>query len=122
MLPVKPIGKPSVYVYLIFFITLIAYASAFAIGKDTMNTESKCKITAVKRSQEMIRTIIDDLTKSYTEVGGGGISQIKQSATDTYIVSISQEERIDQITYVMSMSHACKAIIDKRTETAISPY
>lgn len=83
---------------------------------------SKCKNTAVARSQEMIRTIIDDLSKSYTEAGGGGISQIKQSATDTYVVSISQEERIDQITYVMTINQDCKATIEKRTESTVNPY
>ena len=87
-----------------------------------MSSKMKCQITALQRSQEMIRTILDDLTKSYTEVGGGGISQIKLSATDTYVVSLPQEERIDQLSYVMSIDEHCKAVIKKRTETAVNPY
>ena len=60
--------------------------------------------------------------ESYTEIGGGGISQIKLSATNTYVVSISQEERVDQITYEMSIDDNYKATIKKRTETSVNPY
>jgi len=70
----------------------------------------------------MLRTILDDLQKSYREFGGGGISNIKLSATNTYVVSISQEERIDQITYVMSVDNNCAAKIEKRTENSVNPY
>jgi len=109
-------------IFIPFFITLIGCVSSIAIGQNTMNSEKKCANTSVQRSQVMLRAILDDLTTSYTELGGGGISQIKLSATNTYVVSISQEERIDQITYEMSIDADCKVAIDKRTETSVTPY
>jgi len=118
----KYLVKYSQLMIIPFFITLIGGVSSSAIGQNTMNTEKKCSLSPVKRSQAMIRTILNDLSTSYNEIGGGGISQIKLSATNTYVVSISQEERIDQITYEMSLDDSCKASIEKRTETSVNPY
>jgi len=122
MLQSKYLKNHSQLMIVPFFITLIGCVSTTAIGQNTMSSEMKCTNTSVQRSQEMLRVILDDLTTSYTEIGGGGISQIKLSATNTYVVSISQEERIDQITYEMSIDDNCKATIKKRMETAVNPY
>jgi hypothetical protein len=68
----------------------------------------------------MIRAILDDISKSYTLPGGGGISKIRLDATNVYIVSISQEERIDEITYELDIDQNCKAVILKSTNNTIS--
>lgn len=73
-----------------------------------IKANSVCQQTPLKKSQEMIRFILNDLTHSYTHVGGGGISSIKQVTTYSYIVSISQEERIDQLTYELDVDKNCK--------------
>ncbi len=44
------------------------------------------------------------------------------TATNTYVVSISQEERIDQITYELEMDEDCKIKIIHREETAVTPW
>jgi len=44
------------------------------------------------------------MTKTYTQIGGGGITCInKWVATNTFTVSVSQEECIDKITYALSV-------------------
>lgn len=86
-----------------------------------MSSNSTCNQTPLKKSQEMIRFILNDLTQSYTEVGGGGISGIRQVATHTYMVSIAQEERIDQITYDLDIDQNCKITILSRKVSALTP-
>jgi hypothetical protein len=87
--------------------------------KPMMNQD--CQLTPMQHSQEMIRALLDDIGKSYTHVGGGGISGIRQIATNTYMISISQEKRIDQITYKMSLEANCKITILEKTATSSSP-
>jgi hypothetical protein len=89
-----------------------------AIGQ-VMNSGKKCS-TSLERSQAIFRAILDDLPKHYTQVGGGGISEIKQTASDTFVVSIPQEERIDQISYKIEMSATCVIKIKSRVTSAIS--
>lgn len=85
-----------------------------------MSPNTQCNLTPVQESQEMIRTILADITINYMLGGGGGISKIKLTATNVYVVNISQEERVDQITYEMDLGQACKAIVKKSTSSAIS--
>ncbi len=107
---------------LFLFIAFFAgMASSDSTGSKLMNTNALCKPSAVERSILMLRTVLNDIETHYSQTGGGGISQIKQTATDTYRVSIAQEERIDQISYVLSINEACKISIDKKETTAISP-
>jgi len=87
-----------------------------------MGTDTVCQQTALKRSQEMIQFILNDLTKTYTHDGGGGISEIKETATNIFVVSISQEERIDQLTYELKVGADCKITILNRSENAITPW
>ncbi len=47
----------------------------------------------------MIDAVLKDAVRTYPLVGGGGISAITQTATNTYRVAISQEERVDLLTY-----------------------
>jgi uncharacterized pyridoxal phosphate-containing UPF0001 family protein len=59
------------------------HTSASAKEADAVKTQAVCKETPLKQSQEMIRAILKDLGETYTQVGGGGISSIKQTATRT---------------------------------------
>ena len=64
-----------------------------------MNSGSTCGKTALEQSMRMIEAVLKDVKATYTRVGGGDITDIKLVATRTYTVSISQEERVDLITY-----------------------
>jgi len=89
-------------------------------GLTAMDEIPVCQLTPLEKSQNVIRFILDDLTDSYTHVGGGGISGIKQVATYTYVISISQEERIDQISYELEVGQNCETTILSRKVSAIS--
>jgi hypothetical protein len=106
------------------FILVISsqYTIADTTGNQAMGSKSICNKTALSKSSEFIKFILDDLSKSYSAVGGGGIRGIKLIATNTYEVSISQEERIDQITYELEMDEDCKIKIIHRKETAVTPW
>jgi len=91
-------------------------------GKSIMSSESGCHMTPLKKSQAMIRAMLDDLTANYHDVGGGGISGIKQVATNSFLVSINQEERIDQIAYELEFdAKQCKVKIVDRKISAVVP-
>ena len=111
--------------YLVIFLWIIALtnsACAGTIGKQAMVTDSVCQQTPLKKSQELIQFILNDMTETYTQVGGGGITAIKLTATNTFVVSVSQEERIDQITYELEVDGHCNINILKRDVTAVTPW
>jgi hypothetical protein len=83
--------------------------------KPPVAQQAPCKQSALKQTQAMIRAILNDIAKTYTRVGGGGITRIEQKATRTYVVSIAQEEGVDQITYELSVGSDCKVTILRRT-------
>lgn len=62
-------------------------------------TGKRCQMNAIERSRCIIEAILADISRTYKEVGGGGISAIKQNSTTSFTVSISQEERVDLLTY-----------------------
>jgi hypothetical protein len=68
-------------------------------GTSAMNSKNDCGKNALELSRCMIEAILADLSATYTHVGGGGITDIKMIATNTFTVSLSQEERVDLITY-----------------------
>jgi hypothetical protein len=104
------------------FLLFTACSTAEEGGQQTMNTENSCSVTALSKSQHFIRAILDDISANYSHVGGGGISQIKLTATNTFEISILQEERIDQITYELEINDACKVTIKNKTIDAIMPW
>ena len=79
-----------------------------------------CRQNAIQKSQNELRSILDDLSDYYTAVGGGGISAIQATATNTYLVSLPQEERIDQISYELKTEADCRIIILSRTASTIT--
>jgi hypothetical protein len=72
-------------------------------GTGAMNSKSDCGKNALELSRCMVEAILADLSATYTHVGGGGITDIKMVATNTFTVSISQEERVDLITYALRL-------------------
>lgn len=56
-------------------------------------------MNAIERSKCIIEAILADISRTYKQVGGGGISAIKQNSTTSFTVSIAQEERVDLLTY-----------------------
>ena len=80
-----------------------------------------CTHPSLEQSREMIRTTLDNVLQTYTQVGGGGISSIRLAATRTYVVSIAQAERIDEITYELDVDASCKVRILRREESSRSP-
>ena len=112
------------------FLVILGCSSGDVTGKEgNMNSESSessdkitCEESGLYRSFAMVNAIIDDLSKNYDHIGGGGISEIKQLATYSYRVSIDQEERIDQITYEFEISKSCQVNILKREVTAATPW
>ncbi len=108
--------------FLILFSSLLSCANADEKEKNIHETQNICKWPALERSQELIRTILDDLAMTYHDVGGGGTSRVMEAATGVFVVSISQEERIDQITYTFEVGGNCEVRILTREESAISPW
>ena len=68
----------------------------------------------------MIEAVLKDLKATYPLTGGGGISDLRLVATDTYAASIAQEERIDVITYTLGLDDRGLVVIQKRTESTKS--
>lgn|GEM_PF-2311749 len=109
------VKKISIILLLMQFVAPSWSADSGQIGSNAKNSKRlECKMTSVKKSKAAIEVILTDLDSSYTEVGGGGISEIKQIRTNVYMVSIPQEERIDQFTYEVSVDDACKVEILKK--------
>lgn len=76
-----------------------------------------CKENAISHSKRMIETVLDDIMKTYKMTGGGGISEIKMISTNTYQITILQEEAPHVFTYEMDTQANCKIKITKKTET-----
>jgi hypothetical protein len=74
-------------------------AAAQAGRAGTTTTGKRCQMNAIERSKCIIEAILADISRTYTQVGGGGISAIRQNSTTSYTVSIAQEERVDLLTY-----------------------
>lgn len=62
-------------------------------------TGKRCQMNPIERSKCIIEAILADISRTYKDVGGGGISAIKQNSTTSFTVSIAQEERVDLLTY-----------------------
>ena len=75
-----------------------------------------CRQTALARSKSLIDAVVADVVKTYPLTGGGGISEIQLVATDVIRVSISQEERIDEMTYHLTTRPSCEVSIVKRVD------
>ena len=99
---------------------LSAVSQSSASNKEELNIPSNegCTNSAITQSRCIIDTMLNDIEKTYRLHGGGGISSIKQISTWSYTISISQEERVDLITYTVKLSSKGKIVImDRKIET-----
>lgn len=90
------------------------------VNKSSKVVDMKCKNLAMEKSNALIQFLLNDIKSTYPHDGGGGISEIKQIQTNVFVVSIAQEERIDQLTYELSIDDSCKVALVKKEESAIS--
>lgn len=74
--------------------------------------------TAIGRTRAMIELAFEDLSKTYSVMGGGGIFEVKQLRTLVFRVALSQEERVDTITYTFELDNDGKPKIVSR-ETGV---
>ncbi|MBK8188133.1 MAG: hypothetical protein IPK77_13285 [Cellvibrio sp.] len=103
-----------------FKIRLLIKGISFAILCLAIKANAECD-TALQRSSLMLTKIIDDLNKTYTWTGGGGISEIVEVASGEYQVSLPQEERVDQFQYQLEINKKCEVIIVKK-EYAVKSF
>lgn len=80
-------------------------------------TGKRCQMNAIERSRCIIEAILADISRTYKEVGGGGISAIKQNSTTSFTVSIVQEERIDLLTYEAKVDGKGKVSVTRTAES-----
>jgi hypothetical protein len=82
----------------------------------------KCGAGALNRSKCMIELIFEELSSSYSAASsGGGVSKIQALSTTSYMVSVSQEERIDQFTFEFDLSKPGVVTLIQKTESTKSP-
>lgn len=103
-----------------FLIASFGCTGASESEKDTMNSGSACDKSRLTISREIVKKILEDIPLNYDQVGGE-ISGVKLVATNVYVVSISQEERVDQLTYEVEVDQDCSVKILNRTLTVESP-
>ena len=68
----------------------------------------------------MIRLILFDINANYKLAGGGGVSQIRETATNEFEVRLPQEERIDVIRYELRIDASCHIVVQKKENFAIT--
>lgn len=84
------------------------------------NQKSSCKSNAILKSQSLINFILNDMLANYTHAGGGGITSIKETVTNSFDVSIAQEERMDILTYELAIDEVCTVTLLKKSESTVS--
>jgi hypothetical protein len=120
-MPLISPAKTVTYILILAGITLSASCSAQTTkSKEPKMPIIECKSSAMEKSYALIRFVLDDLKANYPHVGGGGISEIKQTQTNLFVVSIAQEERIDQLSYQLAVDDNCKVSLESKEESTIS--
>lgn len=104
---------------------LINFLSIGCVAQTTTNKNSNvvdtaCKNSTIEKSGDLIQFMLNDIKTTYPYIGGGGISEIKQIQTNVFVVSIAQEERIDQLTYELSIDDSCKVSLVKKEKSTVS--
>ena len=110
-------NKPFKFFFSLFF---VAFSMSCSADNITAGKTMNCNNSAIKKSSLLIRYVLDDIEKNYHHTGGGGISEIKQTQTNVFVVSIAQEERIDQLTYAMEIDDGCKITLLEKSESTIN--
>lgn len=96
-------------------LTKIALAITTLLSTFGFSKAIACRENAVSHSKRMIETVLADIMKTYKMTGGGGISEIKMISTNTYQITILQEESPHIFTYEMDTQANCKIKIIKKT-------
>jgi hypothetical protein len=98
---------------------LIFCSSSFSADlSDTKLTDNPLlKCSHLVKTISSFKAIINDIEYSYTQIGGP-MTSIAAAGENTYEVYITQEERIDRLTYSLKFNENCDVeIIDKKEET-----
>lgn len=106
----------------------ISYASPQNqyVNSDSNSTKvaammtSNCQTNRILKSNALIDYIFQDILKNYPYTGGGGVTSIKEVSTNTFEVTIAQEERIDVLLYALRIDGNCNVDQLKKTESAIN--
>jgi len=114
----SPASTRTPFSVLVFY---LAWAGVASASEQLALPEPVCKIPALERSDRIIRAILDDLAASYSEVGGGGIGEIRQIETDVFRISLPQEERVDLLTYAIKIDSKCAVTFLKKEVSAFTP-
>lgn len=69
------------------------------LGVADAATARDCQMDAIEYSICVYEAILADIDENYPLRGGGGISGIVQNTTTSFTARISQEGRVDLITY-----------------------
>ena len=73
-------------------------------SKASATNSRECNMNALEQSICTYELILADMKATYEMTGGGGISGIRQATTTSFVVSVSQEERTDLVTYEIHMA------------------
>lgn len=89
----------------LLLLALFAASSAVSSREHDFSVENEesCQRSFLEVSHAHFQKILDDLSQSYDHLGGE-ITSIKSIATNVYVVSIAQEERVDLITYELEQN------------------
>jgi hypothetical protein len=90
--------------------------TAAAQAKPTRN----CKMDAIEQSICIYQAILADVSKTYQQRGGGGISGIVQKSTTTFTVQLAQEGHTDIVTYTVKIGPDGKVKIVEKTQSSES--
>ena len=113
--------KTVTYIWILAGIALSISCSAQMItSKELKMPIIECKSSTMEKSYVLIRFILDDLRATYPHAGAGGISEIKQTQANLFVVSIAQEKHIDQLSYRFFVGDDCKVFLESKEESTIS--
>lgn len=105
---------------LLFTFSFGSSSAAAQKNKVVITTEDSCHASRFEKSQQIIRKILEDLALNYDHVGGE-ITNIQLISSNIYQVSISQEERIDQLTYHAKIGNSCEVKINTKRASVHVP-
>ena len=96
--------------------------SIFMLLTAVSTSSFACRETPLSRATRIINTILIDMNGNYQFSAQGGISAIKQVTTSAYMISIPEEERINQYIYEVRTTPDCEVEIIKRSYNVKSDF
>lgn len=86
------------------YVCRAASKSVPADGGKNMAPAKQLTSGNLYRTRCMIGLILQDLATGHSGVYGGGISSINATSSTSYVVALSQDERIDRLTYEFNVN------------------